>query len=126
MGFDIQIMMMMYMCPATGKPYTLKRNKETKTIEKCYELPDLIVPETMQKYLEGRGHHFHVYTANFDEDQRCSVDVYEFLDDYPFWRDVKESPSYDSSWSKEDHRGFKRLLKWCCKQEVTFQITWSY
>lgn len=126
MGFDIHVAMMLSMCPATGKPYSLKKNKETKTREKCYDLPGLTVPETMKKYLEGRGHHFHIYTEHFNEEQRYSVDVEEFLGTYPFWRDVKKNPSYDSSWSKDDHQGFKRLLKWCCKQEVSFQISWSY
>ena len=128
MGFDINVMMMLYMCPETGKPYYLKWNKETRNYEKLYELPDIIVPEKMCEYLVGRGHHFHAYTEVFNEDGRYDVSVDEFMDYFPSWEEVLENPSYNDEcgWCEEDHKGFKRLLEWCCKQDVSFRVSWSY
>lgn len=126
MGFDINVEMILHMCPEKGKPYFYRWNEETKIIEKVYGLPELVVPEKFRNYLVGRGHHFHAYTADFNEEQRYTVSAGEFLDKYPRWKDVKTDPSYEEGWLKQDHRGFKSLLKWCCNQDVPFRVSWSY
>lgn len=116
------------MCPASGKPYYLRWNKELKNYEKIYELHNIIVPEKMCEYLVGRGHHFHAYTGDFNEEERYDVTVEEFLEQYPSWEEVMENHSWDDEcgWIEEDHEGFKRLLEWCCEQDVSFRVCWSY
>ncbi len=128
MGFDINITMNMLMCPGSGKPFYYKYNKETKVVDKIYEYPNLDVPGKMCEYLEGRGHIFHAYTHMFNEKEVYNVSVEEFLEEYPTWEDVLESDHYDKYgyWCEEDHEGFKRLLEWCCEQDVSFRVTWSY
>ena len=128
MGFDISIHMVLYMCPETGKPYYLKRNKETKTIDKVYDRPDIEVPAKMCEYLVERGHIFHAYTGDFNEREVYDVSVDEFLEKYPSWEQVMEDPSYSDEgfWIEEDHLGFKQTLEWCLKQEVSFRVSWSY
>lgn len=128
MGFDINVMMTMYTCPESGKPYYLKWSKEAKNYEKRYDLPDIIVPEKMCKYLVGRGHHFHAYTSHFNELERYDVTVEEFLEQYPSWDELVDDPSYEDEcgWFEEDHEGFKRVLEWCTQQCVSFRVSWSY
>jgi hypothetical protein len=128
MGFDINVMMELFLCPATGKPFYYGRDKETKKVEKVYELPTLIVPEMMRKYLVGRGHIFHAYTDHFNEKEIFNVSVDEFLEEYPTWDDVMKCDYYSDEgyWSEEDHEGFKRLLEWSCQQGVSFRVAWSY
>lgn len=126
MGFDINVYMMMMMCPEAGKPYYYTYDKEAKQITKVYEVPHFSVPDELRRYLVGRGHHFHAYTDEWNEKDIFDIDVESFLESYPDWDDVLEHSSYDSGWTFEDHRGFKRLLKWCTKQEPSFRLTWSY
>ena len=57
----------------------------------------------MCEYLEGRGKIFHVYTEIFNNENRFDVDVEEFLESYPDWDDVKESPYYDKDNTKGRH-----------------------
>jgi hypothetical protein len=128
MGFDINITMELLMCPATGKPFYYGRNKETKKIEKFYELPSIQVPGKMCDYLVGRGHFFHAYTDTFNEKDVFNVSVYEFLEEFPSWEDVMKSEYYNDEcgWMEEDHLGFQRTLEWCTEQDVCFRICWSY
>ena len=128
MGFDISIQILFHMCPESGKLFYYKRNKQTNHIEKCYDVPDIIVPEQMCEYLVGRGHLFHAYTEYFNEQERYCVSVEEFLDHYPSWEDVTSHENYydEDGWTEENHEGFLRLLEWCAKQEVSFQLSWSY
>lgn len=124
MGFDINIYMSLNMCPKTGKPFIYGKN-----FERIYELPEIVVPEKMCEYLEGRGHLFHAYTETFNEENRYDVGVDEFLEEYPDWVSVQEHLSYEEAkdyWSFEDHEGFKRLLEWCAEQKVGFRVSWSY
>lgn len=125
MGFDIYVYMTLKMCPKSGRPYYYGKN-----FEAVYDLPDIIVPEKMCEYLEGRGKIFHAYTEIFNNENRFDVDVEEFLESYPDWDDVKESSYYDKDdtyWLREDHLGFKRLLEWCRDQHgVFFRVSWSY
>ena len=128
MGFDINIMMELYMCPASGKPYYYGKNKETRKIEKVYELPNILVPGKMCEYLVGRGHIFHAYTAHFNEKEIFNVSVEEFLEEFPSWEEVMENEFYSDEgyWLEEDHLGFQRTLEWCSEQEVCFRVCWSY
>ena len=122
MGFDMNVMMELFMCPATGSPYYY-----TKNFEKVYDLSNLIVvPEDLRNYLNGRGHIFHAYTDYFDARDVSDVSVEEFLEQFPKWKEVKKSGYYepDYDWSQEDHKTFKKLLKWCCKQDVNFKVSW--
>ena len=128
MGFDINVMMELFMCPATGKPFYYGYDKDTKKTKKIYDLPNIVVPEKMCEYLVGRGHHFHAYTRDFDEKDMFSVSVDYFLEEYPTWEQVVNSDDYseDSHWIEEDHEGFKRLLEWCLEQRIPFRVEWSY
>lgn len=118
-------------CPETGKPYYYHSDEASKTMIRKYDLPLLEVPESLRKYLVGRGYLFHAYTKHFDENDmgfHASVDV--FLDKYPSWEEVMSNEEFRDDipdyWNEDDHNGFKRLLEWCCKQECYFQVTWSY
>ena len=128
MGFDINVNMVLHMCPKTGKPFYYGYKKETNNYEKIYELPTLVVPETIREYLVGRGHIFHAYTEFFNENDVYDVSVEDFLEHYPSWEEVVEHSSYedDCCWTDEDHEGFKQLLEWCMKQTVAFRVNWSY
>ncbi len=129
MGFDINITMDLQMCPATGKPFYFKYNKEKQFVEKIYDFPNILVPGKMCEYLEGRGHIFHAYTQKFNDNERYSTSVEEFLEEYPSWEDVVKSHYYENEdyyWHQEDHEGFKRLLEWCAEQDVPFTVRWSY
>ena len=130
MGFDINVMMEMFMCPATGKPFYYGYDEVTKNLEKVYDLPDISVPAKMCEYLVGRGSIFYAYTEFFNEREVFNVTVDEFLEAYPSWRQVKESNYYSEEttdyWCEEDHEGFKRLLEWCTQQRVMFRVCWSY
>lgn len=128
MGFDIHIQVIFYMCSSSGKPYYFKRNRETKLIEKKYDFPDFIVPEALCKYLVGRGHLFHAYTEYFNDQERYCVPLEEFLERYPSWEEVVDHENYsdEGGWTEDDHLGFLDLLKWCSKQDVSFEVSWSY
>lgn len=116
------------MCPARGKPYYIK--KVNTRYEKCYEIPDITVPDKICDYLEGRGHLFHAYTDYFNEQDIFNVSVDEFLEHYPSWEDVQKHDYFRDDivgyWSEKDHDWFKLLLEWCVKQEVSFRVMWSY
>lgn len=128
MGFDINILMEMYMCPATGKPYYYKYDKKTKMTEKIYELPNITVPAKMCDYLVGRGHIFHAYTDHFNEKDIFNVSVEEFLGEFPSWDHVQQNEYYsdEGGWSEEDHLAFKKVLEWCLEQDPFFRVCWSY
>lgn len=130
MGFDINVNMVLHMCPKTGKPFYYGYNKQQNNYEKIYELPTLVVPEKMCEYLVGRGHLFHAYTDHFNEEDVFDVSVEVFLNEYPPWEDVQQSDYFRDDevdyWNEEDHEGFKRLLEWCTQQTVPFRVNWSY
>lgn len=128
MGFDINVNMVLHMCPKTGKPFYYKFNQEKRITEKCYELPSIVVPAKMCEYLVGRGHIFQAYTEYFNDREMYDVSVEDFLEQYPSWDEVLEHSSYDDEygWIEEDHEGFKRLLEWCTRQGICFRVSWSY
>lgn len=124
MGFDINVMMTMYMCNQTGKPYYYG-----KGLEKIYELPSLTIPKDLVPYITERGSIFHAYTEYFNDQERYDVNVEEFLDHYPSWDDVQNHSSYEGCedwWTKDYHSKFEELLTWCTQQCVSFRVSWSY
>jgi hypothetical protein len=129
MGFDLNIQLSLTMCPETGKPFYYKLDKNTGEIEKIYSIPDIEVPEKYRPYLDLRGSHLHAYTHMYNEENQYDVEVDVFNEDFPSWEDVEstcEDSCADHGWYKEDHKMFHKLIKWCCKQEAPFRVTWSY
>jgi hypothetical protein len=124
MGFDLFIHMTLLMDHATGKPFYYG-----KGIEKIYELPTVNIPEELQKYLYGRGHHFHVYTEKFNRKDIFEVNVRTFLERFPSWRRFEESDYYEddpNGWTREDHKNFKKLLNLLADLPIGFTVSWSY
>lgn len=130
MGFDINICLQLLMCPETGKPYYLHWDKRAKKITKEYSIPTIEIPESLRKYLEGRGHFFHAYTEYFNERDIFSTGVREFIEKFPDWKEVCESEHYSEdmadSWTEKDHDNFLDLLDFLSEQEVSYTICWSY
>jgi len=128
MGFDLFIHMTLHMCPETGKPYYYGYNYE-KHSDKMYELPTVNIPEELRKYLYGRGHHFHVYTDKFNRKDIFEVSVETFLERFPSWKRFEDSDYFEDDpegWTREDHKNFKKLLKFLSEQSIGFTVSWSY
>ncbi len=124
MGFDLFIHMSLMMDDGTGKPFYYG-----KDFEKVYEIPTIDIPEELRKYLYGRGSHFHVYTDKFNRKDIFQVSVSAFLERFPSWRKFEESDYYadfPEDWTREDHKNFKKLLKFLEDQKVGFSVSWSY
>lgn len=124
MGFDLFIHMSLTMDAETGKPFYFG-----KDYEKIYELPTIEIPPELKKYLQGRGHHFHVYTDKFNRKDIFEVNVTTFLERYPSWNRFMESDYYEEDpegWTRDDHKNFKKLLKFLEDQKVNFTVSWSY
>jgi hypothetical protein len=124
MGFDLYIHMNLTMDETTGKPFYYGKN-----YEKIYELPSIEIPEELRKYLYGRGHHFHVYTDKFNRKDIFEVNVNTFLERFPSWTRFTESDYYEDDpdwWTREDHKNFKKLLKFLADQPIGFTVSWSY
>lgn len=124
MGFDINIEMVLRMCNQTGKPYYYNKKGEC-----VYEMPSITVPKELVPYFTERGHVFYAYTEFFNDKERYSVYVEDFLEHYPSWDAVQGHSSYDGCedwWTEDYHINFKKLLEWCIEQDITFRISWSY
>jgi len=129
MGFDINVLLQLTMCPETGKPFYYGHNKTTRQIEKIYDLHVPTFPEDLKEYLVGRGRIFHAYTEAFNEDGVYEVDVDRFLESYPSWDQVVDHENYyedDCGWTQEDHDKFEKLLKFCLDSDLPFRVGWSY
>ena len=130
MGFDINICLELQMCPDTGKPFYYTHNQTTRRIEKEYGLPDVQIPIHLRKYLVGRGHLFHAYTSYFNEQDIFKTDVRTFLEQYPSWDMVIESPyytdDYEDAWNEGNHIAFEELLQFLVEQNESYTIQWSY
>jgi hypothetical protein len=129
MGFDLFIHMTLLMDEATGKPFYYGTNKETGKTERIFEIPSLEIPEELRKYLYGRGHYFHVYTEKFNRKDIFEVSVGTFLERFPSWRRFEESDYFEDDpegWTHQDHKNFKKLLKFLADQPIGFTVSWSY
>jgi hypothetical protein len=129
MGFDLFIHMNLMMDDVTGKPFYYGINKETGKTEKLYELPVVEIPEELRQYLYGRGHHFHVYTDKFNRKDIYQVSVSAFLERFPSWHRYEESDYWEDDhegWTRDDHKNFKKLLKFLEAQSIGYSVSWSY
>lgn len=129
MGFDLFIHMNLMMDDETGKPFYYGSNKETGKTEKVYELPVAEIPEELRKYLYGRGHFFHVYTDKFNRKDIYHVSVSAFLERFPSWSRYEDSDYYEDNpemWTRDDHKNFKKLLKFLELQPMSYSVSWSY
>ena len=129
MGFDLFIHMTLLMDEGTGKPFYYGTNKETGKTERIFEIPSLEIPEELRKYLYGRGHYFHVYTEKFNRKDIFEVSVGTFLERFPSWRRFEESDYFEddpNGWTHQDHKNFKKLLKFLEDQPIGFTVSWSY
>lgn len=121
MGFDLYIHLKLMMCPQTGSPYYFGPN-----LTKMYGVPTFVIPEHLRPYLQGRGHHFFAYLRFLEYSEREEVDLVEFLENYPEWKDVQTDDSYDEDWTQEDHNKFASLLEYLHALGYPFSIGWSY
>lgn len=126
MGFDIYIKLVLHLCRENGKPFFYDR-KEDGDFFKNYEIPDLEIPKQHRRFLQERGRIFHAYTGAFEYNDLYTIDVEEFLDQFPEWEEVKDSDYYDENdetWTEEDHDQFKEALTWFSKQKLCFEVSW--
>lgn len=125
MGFDFSIQLILKICSKTGQPFFYS-NK----FEKIYELPKLEVPEEFRPFVQDRGRLYHVYTDDFNIDNKLEASPEELLDVFPDWEDVKGSDYYEgyteNDWSEKTHNLFREALEWFAKQPYSFQASWSY
>jgi hypothetical protein len=124
MGFDLFIHLSLMMDAETGKPFYYNEN-----YEKVFGIPSIEVPEELRTYLKGRGHHFHVYTEKFNRKDIFEVSVTTFLERYPSWNRFMQSDYFEEdpeAWTREDHKNFKKLLKFLEAQRGHFTVSWSY
>ena len=127
MGFDINIMLVLQMCPVEGKPFYYSYN-EKKGVVKIFDVQPIPIPKELREYLVGRGHVFHAYTGLYNDDDIFETDVSQFLSTYPSWEEVVDNPSYEDEcgWTQEDHDRFKKLLKLLTESNLPYRIGWSY
>lgn len=124
MGFDLYIHMSLMLDQATGKPYYYN-----KDFEKVLWIPAIEIPEELKKYLYGRGSHFHVYTEKFNRKNIYHVSLSAFLERFPSWSRYKKSDYFEDNpeeWTREDHKNFKKLLKFLEEQPAHYTVSWSY
>lgn len=120
MGFYVTIELKLHICETTGKPFYYSK-KENKRI---YDIASILIPEEFRKSVQLRGSYLHAYTDVFEQDDNSEVEVSEFLEFFPKWKEVKAYSSYDDTWNFEDHKNFKEFLKWCKTQDVCFYVSW--
>jgi hypothetical protein len=124
MGFDLNISTDLMICSDTGKPYFYIPDGSRMRI---YDLSKLVVPKEYRRFLNQRGSIFHAYTTCvFENDDITNVSVYEFLEKYPSWTDVKTYDEECTYWTEKDHNEFKTALEWFNKDCIQYRINWSY
>lgn len=114
------------MCPETGKPFHYGPK-----LEKVYTLPEFTIPQHLHKYLKGRGSQFLAYVHEFTLADQSSVDVNEFLNEYPLWEQITSSEWYDETWeeywTEKEHNEFRELLVYLNESlDCQFTVEWSY
>jgi hypothetical protein len=124
MGFDLNIHADLLICSDTGKPYFYIPDGSRMRI---YDLSKLVVPKEYRRFLNQRGSIFHAYTTCvFENNDITSVSVYEFLEKYPSWEDVKTYDEECNYWTEKDHNEFKAALEWFNHDYIHYRIDWSY
>ena len=127
MGFDLNIKADLQICSDTGKPYFYIDNGHISPSMRIYDLSKLAVPKEYRQFLNMRGGIFHAYTTNVVEDNNITnMSVYEFLEKYPSWMDVKTYDEEQTYWTEKDHDEFKVALEWFNNDCITYRIDWSY
>ena len=123
MGFDLSITLNLHIDPKTGLPYVWGKNYEKIP----YVQSEFEVPEKYRRWVQERGHHFHIYIKKFDE-YGHTVDVEQFLYEYPSWLTVKKELGDNweyEYWTEEEHNSFKEALEWFTSKN-NFVVDWSY
>jgi hypothetical protein len=126
MGFDLFIKLSLLIDEKTGLPYVY----DTNCSRQPYVPSDFFVPEKYRKRTQQRGHHFHYYIRDIDENG-SNTSAENFLDKYPDWEDVKRSMDLDGEdeesygWTESDHTSFKEALQWF-SSKIHFDVSWSY
>ena len=124
MGFDLNIRADLAICSDTGKPYFYIADSSRMRV---YDLSKLVVPKEHRRFLNQRGGIFHAYTTCvFEDNNITNVSVYEFLEKYPSWEDVKAYDEECTYWTEKDHDEFKAALEWFNKDYIKYRIDWSY
>jgi len=127
MGFDLTIHANLTICSDTGKPYFYIDNGHISPSMRIYDLSKLAVPKEYRRFLNMRGGIFHAYTSCvFEDNNITNVSVYEFLEKYPSWTDVKAYDTDCMYWTEKDHDEFKAALEWFNNDCITYRIDWSY
>lgn len=123
MGFDLSIEVHLRFCPEKGIPFYYDKDYN-------YEYDLLTVPEPLREYVKLRGHFLHAYTEHFNDQGIYEVDVYDFVEKYPKWKDIMEIDLFkkycDGYWYEKDHDRFLLLLQWCKESRASFFVKWSY
>jgi len=124
MGFDLNIHANLSICSDTGKPYFYISDGSRMRI---YDLSKLVVPKEHRRFLNQRGSIFHAYTTCiFENKDITNMPVYEFLEKYPSWNDVKTYDEECNYWTEKDHNEFKAALEWFNHDYIQYRIDWSY
>jgi len=123
MGFDLSINLNLGLDLKTGLPYVWGKDYEHIP----YVPSEFEVPEKYRKWIEQRGHHFHIYIKKFDAHGH-TVYAEQFLCEYPSWLTVKKEIGDNCEyeyWTEEDHNSFKEALEWFTSKN-NFVVDWSY
>jgi len=127
MGFDLNIKADLQICSDTGKPYFYIDNGHISPSMRIYDLSKLAVPKEYRRFLNMRGGILHAYTTNvFEDNNITNMAVYEFLEKYPLWMDVKTYDEEQTYWTEKDHDEFKVALEWFSNDCIQYRIDWSY
>jgi len=123
MGFDLSINLNLGLDLKTGLPYVWGKDYE----KIAYVPSEFEVPEKYRRWVQERGHHFHIYIKKFDKHGH-TVYAEQFLYEYPSWLTVKKELGdkweYEY-WTEKDHDDFKEALQWFSSKN-NFVVDWSY
>ena len=123
MGFDLFIYASFLVCPETGKPYCFASDHSRN-----YDLSVATVPEKHRRMMQLRGGILHAYTTQVYEDKNTvNVSVYDFLEKFPTWDEVREYDPECDYWTEKEHNEFKDALMWLnANNTVQYRVDWSY
>ena len=129
MGFDLTVECALHVCEKTGKLFYYG-NDSTGNFVRVYDPINIEVPEEHRAEMVQRGRILHVYTDEFNDRDIFNVDIWDFLENFPSWKAVRDWMSkYEWSlddWNEEKHKKFKAALEWCSTTQFPFRVSWSY